>query len=471
MTFSSTIFLFFFLPITVIGYYLIRSELKNLFLLVASLLFYAWGEPRLVCLLTTSILVNYLLALRIEPRRERASGKAYVAVMLLWNFGVLFYYKYLAFAVTNVNAAFGTSISIPDIALPLGISFFTFRAVSYCLDVYWGTSAAQLNPINTALYISFFPQVTMGPIARYGEFEAQLKDRKVSIDSLSDGVKRIVVGLAKKVILADQLGIMVDAVFSTPGTGRTTMAAWMAAIAYTLQIYYDFSGYSDMAIGIGQLFGFHFSENFDKPYTSKSLSEFWRRWHISLGSWFRDYVYIPLGGSRVKSQSRRIWNLFVVWVLTGLWHGAAWNFLAWGLLNFAVIAFEKVAKIPQKLKRPLGRYAYQAFTMLTVMFGWVFFRAAGLKNGLVYLACMFGFMGNAVCTEADLYIIQSNWVILVIGVICCIPLPARLKQNSLIDSRSFVIDMLNPLWYAVLYIVGIAFAIGGTYQAFIYFNF
>ena len=209
MSFSSTIFLFFFFPITVIGYYLIRSELKNLFLLVASLLFYAWGEPRLVCLLTTSILVNYLLALRIEPRRERASGKAYVAVMLLWNFGVLFYYKYLAFAVTNVNAAFGTSISIPDIALPLGISFFTFRAVSYCLDVYWGTSAAQLNPINTALYISFFPQVTMGPIARYGEFEAQLKDRKVSIDSLSDGVKRIVVGLAKKVILADQLGIMV----------------------------------------------------------------------------------------------------------------------------------------------------------------------------------------------------------------------------------------------------------------------
>lgn len=470
MSFSSTIFLFFFLPIAVIGYYLIRSELKNVFLLAVSLLFYAWGEPKLVLLLLASILLNYLLALRIEPRRERSSGKAYVIVMLLWNFGVLFYYKYLAFAVVNINAAFGTSISIPDIALPLGISFYTFRAVSYCLDVYRGTSAAQINPINAALYISFFPQVTMGPITRYSEFEAQLKSRTVSIDSLSNAVKRIVVGLAKKVILADQLGIMVDAVFSTPGTERTAMAAWLSAIAYTLQILYDFSGYSDMAIGIGQLFGFHFSENFDKPYTSKSLSEFWRRWHISLGAWFRDYVYIPLGGSRVQGQARRIWNLFVVWVLTGLWHGAAWNFVAWGLLNFAVIAFEKVTKIPQKLKHPIGRYAYQAFTMLTVMFGWVLFRAGGLKNGFMHLACMFGLMGKGMTDTLSVFLLRESLILLVISLIGATPI--LMIISKWIKSKQPVGEIfLSGVAAVALLFISCAFISTGSYNPFLYFNF
>lgn len=470
MSFSSIIFLFFFLPFAVIGYYLIRSELKNVFLLATSLLFYAWGEPKLVLLLLASILINYLLALRIEPRRERSSGKAYVIVMLLWNFGVLFYYKYLAFAVVNINAAFGTSISIPDIALPLGISFYTFRAVSYCLDVYRGTSAAQINPINAALYISFFPQVTMGPITRYSEFEAQLKSRTVSIDSLSNAVKRIVVGLAKKVILADQLGIMVDAVFSTPGTERTVMAAWLSAIAYTLQILYDFSGYSDMAIGIGQLFGFHFSENFDKPYTSKSLSEFWRRWHISLGAWFRDYVYIPLGGSRVQGQARRIWNLFVVWVLTGLWHGAAWNFVAWGLLNFAVIAFEKVTKIPQKLKHPIGRYAYQAFTMLTVMFGWVLFRVGGLKNGFMHLACMFGLTGKGMTDTLSVFLLKESLILLVISLIGATPI--LMIISKWMKSKQPVGEIfLSGVAAVALLFISCAFISTGSYNPFLYFNF
>lgn len=468
MNFSSPIFLFFFFPMAVVGYYLIRSELKNAFLLAVSLLFYTWGEPKLVLLLLGSILVNYMLALRIELRRELKSGKAYLVLMLLWNFGILFYYKYLAFTLVNVSTIFRTTFDIPSLTLPLGISFFTFRAVSYCLDVYRGASVAQLNPINTALYISFFPQVMMGPITRYSEFEAQISGRRVSIDSLSEGVKRIVIGLAKKVILADQLGIMVNAIFSTPSEERTVLAAWLGAGAYTLQIFYDFSGYSDMAAGISQLFGFHFSENFNEPYTSRSLSEFWRRWHISLGTWFRDYVYIPLGGSRVHSPFRRIWNLFVVWTLTGLWHGAAWNFIVWGMWNFAVIAFEKLMGIPQRLKRPLGRYAYQALTMLAVTLGWTVFRADSLKSALQYLGCMFGLAGSNVSSMADFYMLQSNWIVLLICAVCCFPLSADVKAKLQIKG---VTNILAPMCYSVLFVLGIAFMIGSTYQAFIYFNF
>ena len=294
MSFSSPFFLFFFGPIAVIGYYIIRCELRNLFLLAVSLLFYAWGEPKLVLLLLASIFVNYLFALCMERWREYKSGKVCVAFMILWNFGVLCYYKYLAFALTNVNALFGSSFVIPDIALPLGISFFTFRAVSYCLDVYWGTSPAQLNILNTALYISFFPQIMMGPITRYCEFECQLKNRSVIVNDLAEGVKRIVAGLAKKVILADTLGIMVDSIFKTPDAERTVLAAWLGIIGYLFQLYFDFSGYCDMAIGIGRIFGFKTPENFQNPYWSKSVVEFWSKWHITLGTWLKVYLYTPV---------------------------------------------------------------------------------------------------------------------------------------------------------------------------------
>lgn len=471
MNFSSTIFLFFFLPASVVGYYLIRSELKNLFLLAASLLFYAWGEPRLVLLLLGSILVNYLLALCIELRRERASGKVYVVVMLLWNFGLLFYYKYLAFALKNINAFFKVSLNIPDIALPLGISFFTFRAVSYCLDVYRGTSSAQINPVNAALYISFFPEVSMGPITRYREFELQFKSRTVNIDNLSEGVKRIIVGLAKKVILADLLGIMVDAIFSTPDAERAVLSAWLGAVGYTLQILFDFSGYSDMAIGISLLFGFHFSENFDAPYTSKSLSEFWRRWHISLGMWFRDYVYIPLGGSRADSRFRRIWNLFVVWALTGLWHGAAWNFIAWGMLNFVVIAFEKITHIPQKLKYPAGRGAYQVLTMLAVMFGWVIFRANGLKHAISYIGSMFGLIGNAGIDFMSIFWLKENLILLVIAIIGGFSLLKTILEPFSQSKYHIVATCIGNIVAIMLMLICSAFVLTGSYNPFLYSNF
>lgn len=471
MSFTSPIFLLVFFPAAVIGYHLIRSELRNLFLLVMSLLFYAWGDTKLVLLLTASILANYLFALRMEMGRGQKSAKVYVVFMLLWNFGILFFFKYLTFTLTNVNTVLGTSFSIPKTTLPLGISFFTFRAVSYCLDVYRGSSAAQINPINAALYISFFPQIAMGPITRYSEFEAQLRDRRVSIDSISEGIGQIIIGLAKKVMIADSLGMMVKDVFAMSSSSRTAAAAWLAAVGYTLQILYDFSGYTDMAAGISQMFGFQFCKNFDRPYTSKSLSEFWRRWHISLGTWFRDYVYIPLGGSKSQSRCRRIWNLFVVWALTGLWHGAAWNFILWGIWNFVVIAFEKLTNIPRRLQRPLGRRAYQAFTMLSVLFGWVIFRANDLKNAVEYIGSMFGLTGNRIFTSADSYLVRSNWVILLAAAVCCIPVSAYVPEKLRGGGPSITRDVVIAICYAVLFIYGIAYMMGGTYEAFIYFKF
>jgi len=491
LNFSSTIFLFFFLPITIIGYYLIRSELKNMFLLAASLLFYAWGEPKLVLLLVASILVNYLLALRIEPRRERSSGKAYVIAMLLWNFGVLFYYKYLAFTLVNINAAFGTSISVPDIALPLGISFFTFRAVSYCLDVYWGTSAAQINPINTALYISFFPQVAMGPITRYSEFETQFKDRTVSIDSLSDGIKRIVVGLAKKVILADQLGIMVDAVFNTPDAERTMLAAWLGILGYLLQLYFDFSGYSDMAIGIGAMFGFQTPENFQYPYLSKSIVEYWARWHITLGTWLKVYLYTPVFralhgknilGRKISSQYADYAALAAVWLFAGIWHGAAWHYVAYGLYYCFFIILERIWENYQKQKRKRLKLKKQPQTkaqaalahlyfFVVLIFGQLMFRVPGGGAFLPYVKTMFGLMGNAVYTVADIYTLSTNWIVMLVAVVFCIPWSVYISR--LIECSEYFrwINCLMPIYYAVLFVLAISFMIGGTYQAFIYFNF
>lgn len=490
MSFSSTIFLFFFLPIAVIGYHLIRSELKNLFLLSVSLLFYAWGEPKLVLLLLASILVNYLLALRIEPRRERSSGKAYIIVMLLWNFGVLFYYKYLAFALTNINAAFGTSISVPDIALPLGISFFTFRAVSYCLDVYWGTSAAQINPINTALYISFFPQVSMGPITRYSEFEAQLMGRKVSIDSLSDGVKRIVVGLAKKVILADQLGIMVDSIFNTSDAERTVLAAWLGIMGYLFQLYFDFSGYSDMAIGIGAMFGFQTPENFQYPYLSKSIAEFWSKWHITLGTWLKVYLYTPVfraiyGKSfmrkKISAQYADYAALIVVWLFAGIWHGAGWHYLIYGLYNCFFIVLERVWDDFQKRKRKRLKLKKQPQTkaqaalahlyfFAVLIFGQLMFRVPGGGAFLPYVKTMFGLMGNKTVDALSVFLLNDSLVLLIISIIGITPLLRIISER--IKSKQPVAEIfLGGLMVVILLVISCAFMVTGSYNPFLYFNF
>ena len=344
MLFSSLEFLIAFLPIVLFGYFVLFRRWRpaqNVFLLLASLVFYAWGEPKFVFVLIGSILLNWLMGLLADKHRGRkALARAWIALDVTGNLGLLFIFKYLMFTLNNVNSLFGTALPVPTIALPIGISFFTFQAMSYVIDVYRGDGQVQKNPLYVGLYIALFPQLIAGPIVRYQTVADEIRNRKETWADFAEGVQRFMVGFLKKVLLANTMAIIADGVFDSK-TPVCAAASALGLIAYTLQIYYDFGGYSDMGIGLGRMFGFHFLENFNYPYISTSITEFWRRWHISLGTWFRDYVYIPLGGSRVK-KPRLVFNLFVVWMLTGIWHGANWTFVTWGFLYFVLLTFEKL---------------------------------------------------------------------------------------------------------------------------------
>ena len=339
MLFSSLVFLIVFLPIVLFGYYVLFRKWRpaqNIFLLLASLVFYAWGEPKFVFVMIASILFNWLMGLLADRHRARKKlAGLWIVLDVAGNLGLLFVFKYLMFALNNVNTLFGTALPVPQIALPIGISFFTFQAMSYVIDVYRGDGQVQKNPLYVGLYISLFPQLIAGPIVRYQTVADEIQNRKETWADFADGVQRFLIGFLKKVLLANTMAIIADGVFDSQKPVCAAASA-LGLIAYTLQIYYDFGGYSDMGIGLGRMFGFHFLENFDYPYISTSITEFWRRWHISLGTWFRDYVYIPLGGSRVK-KPRLVLNLFVVWMLTGIWHGANWTFVAWGFLYFVLL--------------------------------------------------------------------------------------------------------------------------------------
>lgn len=495
MVFSSTVFLFVFLPLTLAGYYLIDRRFKNGFLLLASLLFYAWGEPKFVFVMMGSILVNHVFALLVDRNltgseelahgtaggiyRKRAKG--WLSLMVVFNLSLFFVYKYLNFTIKNVNGIvrlFGLEpIEQTNIALPIGISFFTFQAMSYVFDVYRRKGQVQKNPLNTALYIALFPQLIAGPIVRYETVAREINRRKETIEDFAAGIRRFIIGLAKKAILANSLAILADQSFGyTAFSNLTVVMAWLGALAYSLQIYFDFSGYSDMAIGLGRMFGFHFEENFNYPYTSKSISEFWRRWHISLGSWFRDYVYFPLGGSRVESRKRLVLNLFAVWLLTGVWHGAAWSFVAWGLMYFVLITFEKTTGFPEKLPCRWQRELYRVGTLLAVGLGWVIFRASGLKNGLRYIACMFGLMGNQLVNSSSLFLLRNSIVLLIVsGLFSCPIASAAGGGNRLLsDSRSSLAimhELAAFTFYIAIFVVSISFTVTSTYNPFLYFNF
>ena len=356
MLFSSSTFLFAFLPIVIFIYYVFlrnHRNLQNIFLLIASLIFYAWGEVAFVFVMMLSIIANYFFGLFVSRAKNTNKKKLPLVLSIVFNLSILFVFKYLVFTLTNINALFGANLAIPNIALPIGISFFTFQAMSYVIDVYRGEEA-QKSILNVGLYISFFPQLIAGPIVRYKTVAYQILHRKESFDDFSSGVCRFIIGMGKKVLLANSLAVVADAAFDGDIANTSASFAWLGAIAYTMQIFFDFSGYSDMAIGLGKMFGFKFLENFDYPYISGSITEFWRRWHISLGSWFRDYVYFPLGGSRVKSKGRLIFNLFVVWLLTGIWHGANWTFIIWGLMYFVLLVIEKLTGMHKSAKlKPL----------------------------------------------------------------------------------------------------------------------
>lgn len=481
MVFSSTIFLFAFLPLTLAGYYLLNPKYRNYFLLAASLFFYAWGEPKFVFVMIGSIFVNYLFALFIDRQQRLREGhftKALLALMVLFNLSLFFVYKYLDFTIANINAVgslFGAKpIPLRNIALPIGISFFTFQAMSYVFDVYYGRGRVQKNPLNVALYVALFPQLIAGPIVRYETVAEEINTRKETLEDFVKGIKRFILGLAKKAILANSLAIVADRAFGyTDYSQLTVLMAWLGALAYSLQIYYDFSGYSDMAIGLGLMFGFHFEENFTYPYISGSVSEFWRRWHISLGSWFRDYVYFPLGGSRVKTKRRLIFNLFVVWLLTGVWHGAAWNFIAWGLMYFVLITFEKLTGWPKKLPGRWTKGVYQAFTLLAVVLGWVIFKADGLKSGSKFIACMFGLMGNAAADRPAVFLAGQSAALLLSAAVLSAPiLPwLRRRMERLPEKTAPAVALVSGALYAVLFVAAIAITVTSTYNPFIYFNF
>ena len=469
MLFSSSVFLFLFLPGVLIVYYLLLRrwrQAQNIFLLLASLVFYAWGEPWFVLVMMLSIAANYGFGLWVARGQSAGTGtKVPVLLAAVFNLGILFVFKYLTFTFGILNRLGGAFV-IPGIELPIGISFFTFQALSYVLDVQRGRGQAQRSPLKVGLYISFFPQLIAGPIVKYETVADQIDHRKETWDDFAAGCTRFIVGLGKKVLLANQLALVADRAFLLEGADRlTTSFAWLGSLCYTLQIYYDFSGYSDMAIGLGKMFGFHFLENFNYPYISRSVTEFWRRWHISLSTWFRDYVYFPLGGSRVSSKAKHIRNLFVVWLLTGIWHGANWTFIVWGLFYFVLLVLEKYGH----LGRGWPAVCQWLFTFLMVNFAWVIFRADGPGEAAGFLSAMFGRGAGLWSAETGLFF-RENWTVLLAGAVFAAPVAPALAQRAG-RLRSVALDLGYALLAAAIFLVSASFIIKGTYNPFIYFNF
>jgi alginate O-acetyltransferase complex protein AlgI len=486
VVFSSTIFLFIFLPLCLLGYYLVRPKLRNIFLLVMSLGFYAWGEPRFVFVMMGSIVANWLLGLVIHRLRDRRpAARAALVLTIALNIGLLFVFKYLNFTVANLDRFFGANIPLTAIVLPIGISFFTFQAMSYVIDVYRESEPVQKNPLNVALYIAMFPQLIAGPIVRYGAIAAQLVERRFDLEEFAAGAQRFIRGLAKKVLIANNVAPVADAAFESfkvaEGGGVPQLLVWLGIVAYTLQIFFDFSGYSDMAIGLGKMFGFRFPENFNYPYVARSITDFWRRWHISLSSWFRDYVYFPLGGSRVSSKLRLVFNLFVVWTLTGIWHGANWTFIFWGLFYFSLLTVEKLLGLPQRLKETKLRALpalYRLLTLAAVMLAWVFFRADTMGMAVDYLGSLVGLQGSpdANAQAEALYLFHQSIITIAVGIVFSTPIAPWLAER--IGRRAAHGKLLAVAWpalhyagYAILFLVSVSAIVGDTYNPFIYFNF
>ena len=472
MLFSSTTFLYFFLPIVLFFNFIVFKKsrlLQNIFLLFASLFFYAWGEPTFVLIMIASIIVNWFFGLMISKKHDnKAISRLIIALDVTFNLGLLFVFKYLTFTGNIINDLFSANWSVPDIALPIGISFFTFQAMSYVLDVYRQKGEVQTNILYVGLYISFFPQLIAGPIVRYETVAHEIKHRKETLNDFFDGFARFVVGLSKKVLLANSFALIADYAFNSSKSGDSLSVtfSWLGAIAYTLQIFFDFSGYSDMAIGLGRMFGFHFLENFDYPYISTSITEFWRRWHMSLGTWFRDYLYFPLGGSRC-SKGRNIFNLFVVWSLTGLWHGANFTFIVWGLMYFVLLVIEKLTGIYRKNGKVLNVFKW-LYTILFVILGWVLFRADTIADALVYLGSMFGLNGNVLSDGVFAGWFMQNLILLIFGAVLSTPLFRVLSQKT---KNNTVIGFVKSGALIVLLILSVASLVSSSYNPFIYFNF
>lgn len=473
MLFSSAIFIFAFLPGVLVLYFTILRNhlmLQNLLLLAASIGFYAWGEPKFVIVMLVSIIFNYLFARLIENSGRQGGKRIWLVASVIINIGILFVFKYLNFTVSNIDHIFGNILPQTSIELPIGISFFTFQAMSYVIDVYRGEVKAQRNIFYIALYISFFPQLVAGPIVRYKDINEQLLKRTHTIDNMAIGVRKFIAGLGKKVLVSNNLAIVADAAFDSVSRGDeiSVAFAWLGAVAYMLQIYFDFDGYSQMAIGLGKMFGFDFMENFNYPYIAKSITDFWRRWHISLSTWFRDYLYIPLGGNRVKTVRRHIFNLFVVWLATGIWHGANWTFVLWGLLYFGLLVFEKYSGLYRKMQKFPGWF-HHVYTLFFVNVAWVFFRSDSVIKGIDYLRDMFAGK-NLIDGQAVRYFCEYKFFF-VFGVLYSAAVFQKLSFKLENKQMQRILGNTAPVVYMLIFMISAVYLVTGGYNPFIYFNF
>lgn len=466
MLFSSTVFIFLFLPLVFLIYLLVGKELKNYILLIASIVFYAWGEPRYLAIMLLTIIINYLGALALE-HFKRAKTPLLVFTIAL-NLSFLIYFKYFNFIVSNLNSCLGSDFNFVHVIMPIGISFYTFQAMSYLIDVYRGDTEVQRDIYKLALYISLFPQLIAGPIVKYKDIEQQIDSRCTSFDQVGYGIKRFIIGLSKKVLIANTLGEIVDRIHAQSIEQIDTWTTWVGAIFYSLQLYFDFSGYSDMAIGLGAIFGFKFLENFNYPYISKSITEFWRRWHISLSTWFKQYLYIPLGGNRVK-PSRLYINLFIVFLATGLWHGAEWTFIVWGLWHGFFIILEKFTGWNKPQAHPVLRVTQHLYTILVFVIGWVIFRSQDMDYAITYIGKMFGLHGSSnVFIKVDYILTDMSAITCIIGVILSIPI---FKQMLEIQNQSIYRRAGINIWLITIFVMSISAIAASTYNPFIYFRF
>lgn len=467
MLFSSISFLYYFLPIVIILYFIVPKKLKNLVLLVSSLFFYFWGEPKYAILMVISAFIGYIFGFFIEKTKSGRHGKLVLGAGITIIIGLLGFFKYTDFFIININGILGTDIALLKLVLPIGISFYSFQILSYLVDVYRSEAALQKNFLDFATYVTLFPQLIAGPIVRYTTVQDELKNRTHSFENFSYGVRRFVIGLAKKIFIANTLAQLVS--YFNSANEKTVLFYWIAAVAYMLQIYFDFGGYSDMAIGLGRMFGFHFCENFDYPYISRSITEFWRRWHMSLGSWFRDYVYIPLGGNRV-GKVRWIFNIFVVWALTGFWHGSEWNFVVWGLYFGVLLAIEKLF-LGKAIKKMPG-FLQNTYVVFIILISFVIFGANSMPEALKQLQGMFGGLGLPGSNDLTVYYLRSYGFTIIAGIICATPL-LKTVYNKMHTNQTCakVLDILEPVTTIVLMVMITANLINGSFNPFIYFRF
>lgn len=468
MVFSSMIFLCVFLPVVLIVYYVLPKQLRNLWLLLASLFFYAWGEPRYILIMLFSTVFDYCNGRAISYATKKGKhdtwGRAVLALSVTGNLAILCFFKYTDFVLENINRLAGTQFGLLQLALPIGISFYTFQTMSYTIDVYRGKTPAQQNMISFGMYVCLFPQLIAGPIVRYKDVQKEVDTRTTTISGVASGVQRFLIGLAKKVLLANQIGALWDYLKGLGSMDMSMALAWLGALAFTFQIYFDFSGYSDMAIGLGEMFGFHFPENFDHPYESKSITEFWRRWHMTLGTWFREYLYIPLGGNR-NGVARQIFNLLVVWFLTGLWHGAGWNFILWGLYYFVLLVLEKF--VLRGVLERLPGIVQHLYTMFFVIIGWVIFAFDDMGQLESFLKALFG-IGVPAGNGLALYEWDIRAPFLAVLLIASTTFPTRIAKQLTREERR---SPLLMVYTGALLVLSLAFLVSGSYNPFLYFRF